>query len=427
MPQANSLPNVWIPYIRVTFRNISLTWRGDENRPDYFTSLSHDRVVNKASTLKLNITYAPKYGEDPNRIENAIVQAKGECYVQYGYIAGMSVLYKALVHNYKVAFNEGVLEYSMELLSYAVTYNFSTVPFVFKTNYTWMGQTSQLSVDDLMYNLKSIISIYAGDHYEFDIEGSTGVGEIVIPAAGIEVPSGLNPIKCIQEIASRLLCSDGKSSYTIEIDDSGTGKGKIRLHKYNPDQIEKTYQFDWGKRDGTVLSFTPDFNGAYAIFSARGDKEAAGRMQSNTDDNGQQYSIFVPSSVVDVSSFNSYGALADISTSVKTVNDYILQGNYCYNATLTVLGEPRLISCGKTVIYVNPLIMGKSHHSAGNYVVNSVVDNISASGFTTTYQLRRAAKNEVEKLYDETKSSESFVYVNGTAQSLADYIPEKEG
>lgn len=79
-----SRDNVYIPYIDIHFegsKGISLSWEASEDRPDYFTSLSHTRVTSQGSTMSISITYCPKYGEDINRVEQGILDSGGVCIV----------------------------------------------------------------------------------------------------------------------------------------------------------------------------------------------------------------------------------------------------------------------------------------------------------------------------------------------------------
>lgn len=437
-PSATKLPNVWIPYITITFSNISLTWRGEEGRPDYFTSLTHERFVDRANVLKINIAYAPKVGEDPNRIEDAIVRSGGECFVQYGNATGYSRKYKALVYTYSVNINEGILEYSFELLSAAVSYNFTSVTESFSTIPKSAGGDASSMFIVALVRIKKVINKYLGPSgnfagYVFDAEGSDNLAEITLPKGGFTIEAGLNPFQFLLRMVSYFICDKSYDMfYVLEVDDSETGPGKIRIKKVDPTKSSATYTFTWGSKNGTVLSFSPKFNGSYAIFSARTGQTYDGKDNSDWSDyvtksgitqNGTTYNV-ITNVTVDKSDFRSYEPLKDLADTAKSVKEYVDKGLYCYEASLVVLGEPHQVSLGSTVIYVNPLIQGKSHHTAGYYVVKGVTDTVNASGFTTEYKLYRSP-DQSGRVYKKPNdiSKSTYIYADGEMYSYGNYDP----
>lgn len=453
---ASRLPNVWIPYIKVTFSDISLTWRAQEGRPDYFVNLSHKRVVEASPDMTLKITYAPKYGENPNKIEDAIVRSRGLCLVQYGFIAGWSKLYKAIVYSYNVNFNEGVLEYTFKLLSEAVIYNKDTkVPAY--SNYRLSkirGRNNQRAIilatsSDIVSHIEQVVKTYMSGKgiypgYEFDRSTSTGLGEMIVPVAKFTTGANLNPIDHIKQILEKVKSSDKDATYQVDVDDSGSGKGRVRICKVGGEskKVEK-FQFDWGKRDGTVLSFSPGFDGAGVIFSVGSGKDikdgGANSVNSDVDEATSKQYTMLTRSQVSRDALNNFDTLDNLSVVSETVRDIVKKENFSYNATLTVVaaeGQSKF-ETGETVVYVNPLIQGKPHHSAGYYFINAATDNVSSQGFTTTYDLRRLSAEEiysqlkVGKIYrtigvigaDRFSSSDSCIYVDGEFVNTESYDP----
>lgn len=125
-----TLPNVSFPYYQFNISGMSLTHSfkgGQGERPDYFSGLTHTRYVDKANTAVINLTYVPTGNDDPNKIEKALADSGGKCTYQYGVAGYRSKTYRGLIYDYKPSFSEGVLSYSLSIVSEAVTYNFINI------------------------------------------------------------------------------------------------------------------------------------------------------------------------------------------------------------------------------------------------------------------------------------------------------------
>ena len=274
---ARSFPTVGYPFIQFSVGGVSLTWRSD-GTPDFFTSLSHQRFTSQANTAKVNIAFTPKPGEDPNLLETAIVESKGECSYQYGWAGHRSPMYRGLIHNYTVNFNNGSLEYSLEVISEAVVYNFNKIidssfdirkagvnssllyaalcwnigaegsiawkdetenqdiytslyeedlwwrlmfsednPLMGITTYEEYEAIKQMSASsaEVLYSMKAIIEGHeTADAYIFDVEDSDA--GFVSPAQGISVV-GQTPVQALNLIASRLVDAEDPSRYFYKI------------------------------------------------------------------------------------------------------------------------------------------------------------------------------------------------------------------
>lgn len=420
MPRGAPKRNVHIPWISIQFGGINLAWRGEEGRPDYFTSLSHKRINDSANQLNVNVTYCPKIGEDPNKIEMAIYNSAGICTVQYGDMASnCSRLYKALVLGYTVTFSNGVLLYNFKMTSAAVTYNltsYSHVPLDPEK-----GDNMSTFIDVLKEAAKCM-----EDKYTF--EDPTSVLSSAKPITSkltFSKNSSASPIVFIRDALKSIKTSNESTYFTIEIDDARAGKGVIRVVEVDPTKQSISYEFEWGTRDGTILSWAPKFDGAVQLQGYR--EQSAGEkfhtvVSQVNPDTGKIATVNTEGKL----NFDIVGAddTLFVSDLIKDVSDFKKAADYAYQATLEVLGEGQYVNIGNTTIKVTPLIAGKPHHSAGNYIVKGVTDNVDSSGFTTTYDLLKKVDDKLP-YSDVNHDNKDMIWVNGGFVPYEEYKPHK--
>lgn len=419
--------NVHIPYINIQFGSVSLTWRGDESRPDYFTSLTHERIKEKASKMTINITYSPKYGEDPNRIEVAILNSAGVCLVQYGDLAsGIVRPYKCMITDYTVNVDHGVLSYSLTLVSAAVSYNL--LPY--KANpERLVGE--EATIENFVKILKKAAKLMRG-YYIF--EDPTAVLSSAKKPESIDFGSEFkSPIKFMIDAVNQLSCQDESCLFAIDIDDSAVlgDKGRIKVVKIDTSKVQISKSFNWGTRDGTVLSWSPGFKGAQGLAASRVlDSNSPPDIVSSVDVRTGRMITAVKNNSGSVD-FKSADSTVFVNNLISSTTDFLEKADYEYTGELTVLGEASPIALGETVISINPLIMGKSHHSAGDYVVIGVTDEVSGdSGFTTTYKVMRKSKSSSRQnshgIYngDSSYKRNNALWINGSFIPYSEYNPE---
>lgn len=452
-----------IPFIKLTFGSKSFTWRGEESRPDYFTSLSHKRYAEEANTLTINLAYSPQIGENPNALEDAIVASGGECLVQYGDLGETSSLYKGLVHNYKVNFEGGVLVYNLSLISAMVCYMYEQYPGC------EMSSSKGHTIDDVVNEIKKIVEKYMSftgnsfKSYIFDEESSVNFKDKVTFTT-ISVSAG-NPITALKSLVSQLKVKKlwkseedqitttttrpipsraavirpddgGKTPTTyetyegvdhsldyflaLEVDEEGSGNSKVRVVLVSNDVgLAATYVFEWGDKNSEVLSWSPEYDGLYSITKARGNVMFESCLSTN--ENGEYgYTTFT----YDVPQILENGVASDLFAQVENlrINQSEIDRHYAYKATLTVLGKSKMMDLGVSRIKVVPIVAGAYHHTAGDYVVIGVEDNVSSEGFTTTYTLYKASSSM--SLYGN-ESKGTRIYFDGEYIDIDDYNPEE--
>lgn len=434
-----SKSNVHIPYISLEFAGKSFSWNSKDNAPDYFISLTHTKYTDAANKMSISLTYCPRAGQNPNELEDYIVASKGECFVTYGDFGENCETYKGLVYTYTVEFSEGFLTYNLSLISSLASYTYGQYPgaeFSVKN-----GDTIKDVEDEIKRIVKVYLSSSGSEFKSYIYMNSLSVDfSDKITFTSVSFPSG-NPIFAIRSAVSQLkvrklwnsevkdLISEIKNDITnkrplgqvlpssgfigmtdtsggydsedkftskydgvdhsldyyvsLVVDDSGKGSGKIYVVLVEG-QVEESYTFNWGTRDGEVLSWSPEFDGSYSIYGSSG-KQLFGTCLSQNEVGEYGYTTFT----YDFNNIVNNQVAAGIIEQAENlaINQSEIDRHYEYKATLTVLGKTKMMSLGQSVIEVNPIIAGVSHHTAGQYVVIGVEDSVSSEGFTTTYTL----------------------------------------
>lgn len=417
--------NVHIPWIKITLNNkVSLTWRSNPSSPDYFTSLTNKRTVEQAALIDLNITYCPHVGEDCNMIEKAIVESP-VCTVQYGDSYGSrtvsSRVYRALIYSYSTQFNEGFLSYSFKLVSASVPHNFDKCK---PTRIPPKGLTS-VSANSVGIEIQRLVQIHLGEDYTYDYKSSEEAltGATIYNDSPVEVESGLSPIKTMMALLKALPPFEDGATRVLEIDDSvnSEGKGTIRVVKYGGSgTVPSSLSFEWGTRDGTVLEWSPNYDGSVAIFRNYSDIGVTATSLYNAD-TGKPITLSYDKASAAASNLISTDTSNSVYNAISSISEFSKLADYPYCATLTVLGEDRFVSPASTRIKVTPVIMGVAHHSAGTYAAKSIIDTVDGSGFTTTYELYRTTDQGEKAQNDNEGEEEAGIFYNGEFMSYSEY------
>lgn len=425
--------NVHIPWIKITLSSgVSLTWRSNPESPDYFTSLTNKRTVEEAATMDINITYCPKVGEDCNRIEKAIVESP-VCTVQYGDSYGSrqvtSRVYKGLIHSYSVSFNEGYLSYSLKLVSTSVSYNFDkceeiTLPPPI-VNFQDLNRNMTSTAGDVSGVIKDIVSTYMKDYvYDEEVSNSaiSSLSKVVVSQDDpLHIAAGQSPVKAILQLVKLLPTKKGET-LVLEIDDAinNSNKGTVRVVKHSAASSKSAdLSFEWGTKNGQVISWSPQYNGSAAIF--RYNKDSGVDYTTCYDAiTGKPSTLSYEKASAAAGSLISADSQSSVNKVAMEMSEFKKVADYPYCATLTVLGESRFISPAQTKINVTPVVMGVAHHSAGVYSAKSITDKVGSEGFSTTYELYRVTDNGSSTA--STTSEEGVgVWYNGQQFSYSEF------
>ena len=470
---SSAYKNVNYPYITLTLfdkNNTSLTCSGNPARPDYFQSLKHTRYIDQANTATVSLSYAPKFGEDPCKLERAIVGCFGRCTFEYGMEGHRSRVYRGVIYDYDVSLNNGSLSYTLHIFSQAVTYNETYVQASVKQTYkgrylrtlsSVVGPKVQIrrphdSITEVTNTpfrtlewMSHIVEYYLQGSYEFDIEGSSQ--GFKVPNTYIDI-AGKSALEGLREVASMLVDDEEpyKHFYKIEVDDSGkwddSSLPKIRLVRTNDiTHVEKRLSFEWGSKDTNVLEFSPSYQGIFLLASHKGSVGGQDTENLVTHNYNYNYTCTKDGAItglkIDRPEYNQVfngeerwlpsDTNSVISATLKDVNWFEEHKGYPFNATLTVLGVDDVekpLRLGFSVIEVLPYVNGSLYETfKGLYTVIGIEDSIDSKGFTTKYTLYKSIGVDAEL---EGKDGRIHYYVEdekGNKYEIEDYILSAEG
>ena len=442
-------------------------------RPDYFISLDVKRTTSEAMNVDIKLTYVPSEDRPPNAIEEALWSCGGECFLTWGWGETGQLAFKVvkcMIYEYTVDFGNGVLTYNLTGISRAVSFTYSQV-------------TLTLNPKDPNDAIKQIFTkSNLNKYYKFKYIGADTGGkpsdkfpdDIVLLDKGSRTGT---PLQLLNGIAQRLKRNSKLSQFFLHVDDSvdaqynspGDSRGTIYIQEvyvdetffYNTNTTNgKPLTFAWGSPDGEVLSWRPQYKGAFLLLAS---KEGKAITNPTSDNKTSEEPIFTNGSAnvsadadtgkINVITSNNNGQSAiTVDTnffSTSTIrgvtntfaNDNVIEqqlGINAYEAQLTVLGNPKQETIGNSVILVLPLLGSTPHHSWGYYLIKGIQESISSQGYTTTYSLCRLSygydAKTGQRLYNQTslgkytqEQDTEPLYINGQKyNSVKDYLEKFE-
>ena len=183
--------------------------------------------------------------------------------------------------------------------------------------------------------------------------------------------------------------------------------------KFSSEQPNNIYVYNFGNsyRDSDVLSFnvtndcTPAFASAKRLNSVSADIGVTGESV------GSSYNVLQDTGF----KVNSYNTISGFNEAVFFSQSTLAEAfNFPYEATMEIFGQTE---CNKLLdkIRVNILFNNVQHpYLSGDYVILSISDEVSSSGFTTTFKLQRdfsGLEVENEVIANASDSKEATIEV----------------
>ena len=423
----SQLPNVMFPFVRITFgpggSPYSVTSNLVDGKPRFFVSLTHKRIVNRATEMSIQLSFAPSSTtdySDPNILEQEIVSRMGLCLVEYGHNA-LSKLqrYWTMLTGYTISFSGGVLTYSLSGISQAVVFNDSIVNFKYPeiTSVNPIPQYETPTKDGFLSALKKFVennSKITGQDgkptnaYTLDLSRCTKdftFNEEVLQGLDQISESDFSMVGVLIAVVAKLVSTDknNDSFFTVIVDDtyeSDNEPKKIYIKKVNlsdDTNADASLAFRWNNPEDGVISFSADYNGNIAMYRIRA-LESGGQEQEDILNSYIKTDVLNglgKASVITLSGLQSKTPLmlANISQAyheqAKSARYWAEKANYPYGATLEVIGNPDNSLQVADLLYLDVLLGNSRHHTSGTYMIKSITDSISTQGFKTTYELMK--------------------------------------
>lgn len=439
------------PYILFNFEGGSI----DTVPPRYFSSFHQDRSVDTAASFELTLLYvAGMFGEDTASIMHQMLLAacnKPVHYI-YGYrtpgggVKTQNQAYTGIFTQYTEDINEGYLVYKICGVAHSVDVSEPTIQ-VTKCLNRLKKQQITMQPSFILENFISDTETGLGellkgfeieiDHSDKrvsveDISISDGpVSQVLIGkknADGTGLPCGLvsysvAPIEyntSIKSLASAYdtLSSHGASSnITYSMSEAknkmvnqqqqpfvcyfdnvvgqigSSGKGSFHYVPKQRRSVTNSFIYNFGNNfiDSDVLSFNVSVDDIVAMANKNASNSASCSIDTNGNLIGSNYNE------AKVSDFtkNTYNTISGFNESAWMTLSMLSDAlNFSYSATMTIVGQTE---CNHLLdrITVNVFINGVPHVGlTGDYIILGISEDLSESGFTTTFQLQRATETE---------------------------------
>lgn len=188
-----------------------------------------------------------------------------------------------------------------------------------------------------------------------------------------------------------------QSPFVCYIDDISPASGKLGTLIYKckdrtNNLVDSNYVYYMGnefrssfeKQD--VLSFAVNYNGAKALASGKKTGNTSIGIDAAGNNQGYTYNIDDVGAIGKTVNDTKSGNYRNLITSIKELTDIMI---YPFEATMTVVGQlqpSHLLDIISVTVFIN----GTEHKVlSGDYMILEITDEISSSGFTTTFKLIR--------------------------------------
>lgn len=421
----------------------------DTSPPTCFSNFSQNRSVKQAASFELTLLYVPgTFGEDQALVMHQLLlsSVKQEVKYQYGYIVpgGLPVWqnqqYVGIFTTYTEDLQEGWLTYkicgvahSVEVLTPKVSLTKYLSNKQRSTKYIKPSVVAEEAIHSNDTGLKELFQDYeleihhCDEEVEIDsIKIADGSAQQVLGgkpnADGTKIESGLvsysyRSFTPLSSLSSSLLVSMAKAGnawnnvmkqpFICYFDNVATGrKGKFYYGPKYDSPVSGIYTYNYGNSyiDSDVLSFNVSVDCVVAMATIGATNSASGDIDPAGNTIGTTYNI------IDMNGFvpDSYNTIAGLKSSsfiaASTIADALC---FPYEATMTVVGQTE---CNQLLdkIQVNIMFNGVPHPGlSGQYVILEINDELSDSGFTTTFRLLRDYQGATPKqdLYNNAKAA----------------------
>ena len=418
----------------------------DTSPPTCFSSFSQNRSVKQAASFELTLLYVPgTFGESQALTMHQLLlsSVKQEVRYQYGYVVpgGTPVWqnqqYVGIFTSYTEDLQEGWLTYKICGVAKSVavitpTANPNIENIVGKQTMVKPSVVAETMINSEETGMKPLFQ-----DYELHIDHT----DEEVKASGIKIASGV-PVQQVlagkpnadgttfnggivsyshknfnpfSSLSAAQMVSASKSGAQIAQQEpficyfDNVDNGKKGSFYYVPKfsrPVSNIYVYNYGNSyiDSDVLSFNVSVDCTVAMATIG----ATDKVSFNTDPDGNligtTYNIldmngFIPESYTTISGFKNSAFL-----SATSIADALC---FPYEATMTVIGQTQ---CSQLLdkIQVNIMFNGVPHPGlSGRYVILEITDDLSDSGFTTTFKLLRDYQggSDLKELLDNSHAT----------------------
>lgn len=425
------------PIIHFEFASGSLNTIIDTNPPTCFSNFHQNRSCKTAASFELTLFYVPgTFGENQALVMHEMLLSSVKLPVQYyyGYVTPggglqwQDQIYRGIFTSYTEDLQEGYLVYKINGIASAVemiTPDVNVEDFIAKKK-AELGsgkvQPSMLLEEMINSNETGMREIFDG--YELVIQHT----DEEVPISSINIKNGpLQEVLCgktntdgtvnnggivglsychpksllhcsemVQMAKSGFLPNNSISKITVEpyvcyfdnVMRGGSQKGTFYYVPKYSKQNTNSFVYEYGNNylNSDVLSFNVSIDCTVAMATIGSTLAASSSIDYDGNPIGTTYNLaqvngFIPDSYTTISGLNS--------SSLVTASMIADALHFPYEATMTVIGQT---VCNQLLDKIDVTIMfnGVLHTGlSGKYIILDISDELSDSGFTTTFKLQR--------------------------------------
>ena len=448
--------------------------------PRYFVSLDHNRTCTKACTFKLTVIYVPDTFSvgTPTIIDNMLVSSVRQPvtyhYGYYDYLGHRHIQqqqYIGQVYTYSSDTNiaNGTITYTIEgtshvaeLTSELAEIKGSTLPMkpsdyfevkLFQNQnrgdgFKWLQQYYEIKIDhtdgevpipnmgkapvlDLIMGTSNNITKNNGNIAK--VGGLVSLSKAPLQQSMEELHNSgkltNTAYAWYQRVATKSQASEFAKSiqtklgtpfrcYVDDIYSEGSKYGTLYYVSGSKTEANNVFEFDFGNtyRDSDVLSFSVNYDGSVALAAASATDNVTTAVDAEGNPIGASNTILSVNNL----SRNTFPTLSGFNEEMFFSHEELSRIMlYPFEANMTIMGQlvPNQLL---DIIYVVVKLNGAEvPHLTGKYQILEINDNVSDSGFTTTFKLIRYVQDSEAQGYMENSVSTSL---NSAAKEVQDAI-----
>lgn len=368
--------------------------------PSYVKSLNIIKINGQINQYSLTLEYPVRSQDDPNLIEKILssVTRTRKIIFSYGDATNPAYVYKeeeAIITKVTQQFNmeTSVIQYEISAVSACALASSGSFTFINTTKKKPSDEIKRLLRDDT-YGLRTLLRGITDSNINQLIDGTD-------QSVMLDTKTNISPLEYINYLVSCMIpagaSADARTKdlyiltlhdetvFDTSFSDSTTFYGgpylKVTRVSTNTLHISDAYEIDVGiNTSSIVLGFSIENNENYAMLYDYNAALSTEQYNMRLNDSGKWEQTFAP---MFTSGNNQY------LTRPEDRSWFTKLTKYPISATIKVQGLLRPASLLQFV-RLNVIFPGGNYHiSSGLYIVTKQVDNISASGYTTTLSMTR--------------------------------------
>lgn len=366
--------------------------------PNYIQSLNIIKINGQVNQYTLTIIYPVRACDDPNFFEKVFssVSSTRKIVFSYGDATMPTYVYKdeeAIITGISQQFNleASSITYTVKAVSSALVGKTGAYNFMYSGLYKPSDLIKQIFLNKT-YGLQNIFtgmglsnyaSLIAGDDKAVQIVPKTNMAPLdyITYLVGCMVPAGASTNNLNNDLYILTIHDD--TVYDKVYNDSLTLGGpyfKVTRTSASLEQAD-AYEVDIGYNTANiVLSFNIENNENYSLFYNYNEELHPEKYVRRLNNKGDWEDVYAPVYTSGNSSF---------MTTAEATNWFTKVTKYPISATLKIQG---LLRPAQLMQYLRLNVLfpgGNKHISSGLYIVTKQVDDINASGYTTTLTITR--------------------------------------